>query len=140
MSGRNKLQTSTRRVVARIVASLATLAFACFAFVGVAAAAVEVNSADVSQLETVKGIGPSLSGKIMTARKQGNFKDWSDLETRVSGIGERNSAGFSRAGLTVAGKAKDGAAAGADTGRVAKGGSKKSAAIADGAPTTTARK
>ncbi len=92
-----------RYVVAFIVA--------CCALTGSAWAAVEVNSADTSQLETIKGIGPSLSGKILEARKQGAFKDWSDLATRVSGVGEKNSAAFSRAGLTVGGRAKEGAAA-----------------------------
>ena len=83
----------------------------CCALTGSAFASVEVNSADTAQLETVKGIGPSLSGKILAARKQGAFKDWSDLSTRVSGVGEKNSAAFSRAGLTVGGKPKDGAPA-----------------------------
>ncbi len=103
----------------RFLASLVAVVFACFAFVGLAAA-VEINSADQSQLETVKGIGPSLSGKILDARKQGAFKDWSDLQSRVSGVGEKNSAGFSRNGLTVAGRAKDGAEATPGAGRSAK--------------------
>ncbi len=90
-----------RHVVAFIVA--------CFALTGAAWASVEVNSADTAQLESIKGIGPSLSGKILAARKQGAFRDWSDLSTRVSGVGEKNSAAFSRAGLTVGGKPKDGA-------------------------------
>lgn len=117
--------------VTRIFASFVAIVFACFTFAGAAFAAVEVNSADVSQLETVKGIGPSLSGKILAARKQGNFKDWSDLETRVSGIGDRNAAGFSRAGLTVGGKAKEGAVAAADTPRASKGSTKKAAGTSD---------
>lgn len=124
-----------RGFTSRLFASLAAVVFACFAFVGLAAAAVEVNSADQSQLETVKGIGPSLSTKILAARKQGNFKDWSDLQGRVSGIGEKNSAGFSRNGLTVAGRAKEGADAAPDAARSAKaaGGRK-----GDGGTTTVA--
>ena len=126
--------------VTRAVASFMAIVFACLAFAGAAFAAVEVNSADVSQLETIKGIGPSLSGKILAARKQGNFKDWSDLEARVSGIGDRNAAGFSRAGLTVGGKAKDGAAAGADAPRASKGGTKKSASNGDTTVASNAKK
>ncbi len=97
------------------------------ALTGSAWASVEVNSADTAQLETIKGIGPSLSGKILEARKQGAFKDWSDLATRVSGVGEKNSAAFSRAGLTVGGRPKEGAPA---TGEAAsaKGAAGKSAA------------
>lgn len=102
------------RLSRRLVAGIATVAFALFSFAGAALAAIEVNSADASQLETVKGIGPALSGKILAERKQGNFKDWSDFENRVSGVGEKNAASFSRAGLTVSGRAKDGVAAGPD--------------------------
>lgn len=95
-------------------ATLTAVLIAFLTFTGAAHAAVEVNTADPSQLETVKGIGPGLSGKIMAERKQGAFKDWSDFESRVSGVGEKNAAAFSRAGLTVSGKPKDGAQAGAD--------------------------
>jgi competence protein ComEA len=121
----------------RLIASFAAVVVAFFAMTGIVAAAVEANSADQSQLESVKGIGPSLSNKILAARKQGNFKDWSDLETRVSGIGEKNAAGFSRNGLTVAGKAKEGAAATADAGHGAKTSSSKKPA-GDGSGTTIA--
>jgi|GEM_PF-1336987 len=128
------LSSRIKSNILRFLVSVMTIVVTCIALTNTAAA-VEVNSADVSQLETVKGIGPSLSSKIMTARKQGNFKDWSDLEMRVSGIGDKNAAGFSRAGLTVAGKAKDGAPANGETTRAAKSGSKKVASASD---TTTA--
>lgn len=122
--------------VARFIASFAAVVVAWFAVTGLAVAAVEVNSADQSQLEGVKGIGPALSSKILAARKQGSFKDWSDLQARVSGIGEKNSAGLSRNGLTVAGHAKDGAQAAPDAGRTAKASGKKTAT--DGPGTTVA--
>ncbi len=115
------------RVSRQLLASLiAILSF--IAFTGTASAAVEANSADQSQLESIKGIGPSLSGKIVAERKQGAFRDWSDLEKRVSGVGEKNAASFSRNGLTVAGKVKDGGQATADSSRAATGPSKKAAA------------
>ena len=66
-------------------------------------AAVDANQASPSELQTVKGIGPGLSGKIVAARKSAAFKDWSDLLERVSGVGPGNAARFSQAGLTVAG-------------------------------------
>jgi len=116
----------------RWFASCVAIVVAGFALAGVAQAAVDVNSADQSQLESVKGIGPALSGKILAARKQGSFKDWSDLETRVSGIGEKNSVGFSRNGLTVGGRAKEGAQATGDAGRGGKSSSKKAAQDASG--------
>ena len=68
-------------------------------------AAVEVNSADQPSLDAVAGIGPSNSKAILAEReKNGNFKDWGDLERRVKGIGERNAVKLSAAGLTVNGK------------------------------------
>ncbi len=73
-------------------------------------AAVEINQASRAELESVKGIGPGLSGKITEARKAGNFKDWSDLVERVGGIGPGNAARFSQAGLTVSGSAFEGSA------------------------------
>jgi competence protein ComEA len=71
------------------------------AFAGTALAAVEVNKADQATLETVKGIGPGLSTKLLDERKKGAFKDWGDLIERVKGIGPGNAARFSTEGLTV---------------------------------------
>ena len=77
---------------------------------GLAFAQVDVNKATQAELDGVKGIGPSISKKIVDERtKGGNFKDWADLETRVKGIGEKNSAKMSQAGLTVGGQSKSGA-------------------------------
>jgi len=78
---------------------LSAIILAAFAFA--AQAAVDVNQASQAELETVKGIGPGLSGKILDARKAGSFKDWSDLVDRVGGVGPGNAAKFSQAGLTV---------------------------------------
>lgn len=76
-----------------------------------AAAAVDVNRASQAELESVKGIGPGLSGKILEARKSGAFKDWGDFVGRVSGIGPGNAARFSQAGLTVGDQAYTASAA-----------------------------
>ena len=80
----------------------ALTAFALNAF-----AAVDVNKASQAELETVKGIGPGLSGKILEARKAGAFKNWTDMVERVGGVGPGNAARFSQAGLTVAGATFD---------------------------------
>jgi competence protein ComEA len=53
-------------------------------------AAVDVNKATQAELETVKGIGPGLSTKILDARKASAFKDWTDFVDRVPGIGSGN--------------------------------------------------
>jgi len=78
---------------------LAALILAAFAFA--AQAAVDANKASQAELETVKGIGPALSSKILDARKAGAFKDWNDLVDRVGGVGPGNAARFSQHGLTV---------------------------------------
>lgn len=81
----------------KILALVAMLyAVACFA-------AVDVNKATAAELDSVKGIGPSISSKILDERKKGNFKDWTDFVERVKGIGEGNAAKFSNEGLTVNG-------------------------------------
>ncbi len=92
-----------------------------------ALAAVEANQASRAELETVKGIGPGLSGKILEARKVGSFKDWSDLVGRVGGIGAGNAARLSQAGLTVGGAAYDGAASPAPAAAPAKAGKAETA-------------
>lgn len=74
-------------------------------------AAVDANKATQAELETVKGIGPSISSKILAERQKGAFKDWPDLVERVKGVGEGNAAKFSTEGLTVNGAAFAGAPA-----------------------------
>ena len=74
-------------------------------------AAIDVNQASQAELETVKGIGPGLSAKIMKARQANSFKNWDDLVDRVGGIGPGNAARFSQAGLTVSGSAYNSTAA-----------------------------
>lgn len=90
----------------KILALVAMLsAAACFA-------AVDVNKGSAAELDSIKGIGPAMSGKILDERKKGNFKDWNDFIARVKGVGEGNAAKFSKEGLTINGAAfKDAAAA-----------------------------
>lgn len=77
-------------------------------FTAAAFAAVDVNKADQAELESIKGIGPSVSAKILNERKKGSFKDWPDLVDRVQGVGPGNAAKFSAEGLTVNGNAYSG--------------------------------
>ncbi|NMM26413.1 MAG: DNA uptake protein [Glaciimonas sp.] len=74
---------------------------------GFAFAQVDVNKADQAALDGIKGIGPATSKTILDERKKGgDFKDWVDFEKRVKGIGDKNSAKLSDAGLTINGKNK----------------------------------
>jgi competence protein ComEA len=100
-----------RNLIATLLAAFALNAFA----------AVDANQANQADLESVKGIGPGLSGKILEARKAGAFKSWSDLVERVGGIGPGNASRLSQGGLTVAGSTYDGAAAPAKAGKAGKG-------------------
>ncbi len=92
-----------RNILVSLLAAFALNAFA----------AVDVNRASQAELETVKGIGPGLSSKILEARKAGDFKNWADMVDRVGGVGPGNAARFSQHGLTVGGATFDGSAAAA---------------------------
>lgn len=104
---------------------LPTLALLMFA--GSVFAAVDVNSADQAALDSITGVGPATSKAILAEReKNGNFKDWADLERRVKGVGSRNAVKLSAAGLTVNGKSYEGATAGAKAGKSGDKGAAKS--------------
>ena len=100
-------RTSFKSVFASV---LAVLALGLAGGVWAATSPVDVNKANQADLETVKGIGPGLSGRILQARTSGSFKDWNDMIERVQGVGAGNAKRFSKAGLTVAGAGFDGAA------------------------------
>jgi len=87
------------------------LAIAVMLYAAVCFAAVDANKGTAAELDSIKGIGPSISSKILDERKKGNFKDWTDFISRVKGLGEANAAKFSAEGLTVNGAAFKAAAA-----------------------------
>ncbi len=66
--------------------------------------ALDINQANEAELDSIKGMGPSLSTKVLTARAQGPFKDWPDLMQRVSGIRANKAQQLSAQGLTVNGQ------------------------------------
>jgi competence protein ComEA len=84
---------------------------ALVATMGMAWAQVDVNKADAAALDSIRGLGPAKTKAILEERKKGEFKDWADFEQRVKGIGDKNAAKLSEAGLQVNGKSKDGAPA-----------------------------
>ena len=81
------------------------LALVAMLYAAASFAAVDVNKATAAELDSIKGIGPGISTKILDERKKGSFKDWADFVERVQGVGEGNAAKFSAEGLTVNGDA-----------------------------------
>ncbi|MEY2775967.1 MAG: hypothetical protein RLY30_65 [Pseudomonadota bacterium] len=81
---------------------ISALALAALLGVTAAEAAVNVNQASRAELEAVRGIGPSMSARILEERqKNGPFKSPADLAKRVSGIGEKTLKKFQAGGLVV---------------------------------------
>ncbi len=51
---------------------------------------VNVNSADAATIaKEINGVGTAIAAKIVAERQNGKFKDASDLQKRVKGIGEK---------------------------------------------------
>ena len=92
-------------MIKKLMLALATLV----ASTGFAFAQVDVNKADAAALDSVKGVGPSMSKAIIDERSKGEFKDWADFQKRVKGVGEKRAAKLSQAGLQVNGKSVEGA-------------------------------
>ncbi|WP_027015902.1 ComEA family DNA-binding protein [Comamonas composti] len=83
---------------ARLIAGLVALIWSAMAL-----AAVDVNKGSAADLDSVKGIGPAMSSRILEERKNGQFKDWTDFISRVKGIGDASATKLSAQGLTVNG-------------------------------------
>jgi len=64
--------------------------------------AVDVNSANAQQLETITGIGPKTAQVIIDERTRGgSFESFDDLAERVKGIGPKKAQSLQAAGLVV---------------------------------------
>jgi competence protein ComEA len=89
---------SVKRLM-QVSALSAVLAFASF---GVSASPVNVNTATQSELESIKGIGPSKAKTIIAERLDGgHFQDANDLQKRVRGIGMKSVEKMVDNGLTI---------------------------------------
>jgi competence protein ComEA len=65
---------------------------------------VDINQATEAELDSVKGLGPSSTARILKERASGPFKDWADFMRRVKGIKPRIATKLSDNGLTVGDK------------------------------------
>ncbi|HEU5297401.1 MAG TPA: helix-hairpin-helix domain-containing protein [Burkholderiaceae bacterium] len=98
MSPARRREQAVATLLRGIVGSL-LIAIGCRA----QAAPVDANSATRAELESIKGVGPSISDGILEERRKRAFADWQDLIARVKGVGEGSAAKFSADGLTVNG-------------------------------------
>jgi competence protein ComEA len=77
---------------------------ACLALISASVfAATEANLATEAELDSVKGLGPSSTARIMKERDQAPFTDWPDFLKRVKGFKPTKAQALSNAGLTVNG-------------------------------------
>jgi len=68
----------------------------------VVASPINVNTATQTELESIKGIGPSKAKTIITERLDGgHFQDANDLQKRVRGIGMKSVEKMVDNGLTI---------------------------------------
>ncbi|NDA03037.1 MAG: hypothetical protein EBY97_06300, partial [Burkholderiaceae bacterium] len=68
------------------------------------AAPVNVNTASQTELESIRGLGPSKAKAIIAEREKGGaFYDSYDLQSRVRGIGERSVGKLMENGLKIEG-------------------------------------
>lgn len=86
--------------LARSAALAAVLAVSSLG--AVLASPINVNTATQSELESIKGIGPSKAKTIIAERLDGgHFQDANDLQKRVRGIGMRSVEKMVDNGLTI---------------------------------------
>lgn len=69
-----------------------------------AVSALDVNHATEAELDNLRGLGPAFTRRVMAARAERPFANWSDLMQRVSGMGQVTAQKLSAQGLTVKGK------------------------------------
>ena len=76
----------------------------CAMWLCVSSHALEINQANAAELDSLRGMGPALSTKVLQAREQRPFESWRDVMKRVSGFGPAKAQQFSDQGLTVNGQ------------------------------------
>lgn len=82
---------------ARRAIAAAALGLACAG----TALAVDANTATQDELQSIRGVGPALSARIVEARRARPFTDLEDLKARVRGVGDANLRRMREAGLRV---------------------------------------
>jgi competence protein ComEA len=65
--------------------------------------ALDLNSANLAQLEALGGVGTALAARLIDERSKRAFADWADAQQRVKGLGPKLAAQLSDQGLTING-------------------------------------
>ena len=101
------LQPGCVAAAAALVAllSLAPLAPALAQSTAGAQPTIEIHHATEAELDSVRGIGPDLSARLLAERTKAPFRDWADLIARVRPMGPAQARRLSEAGLRVNGQA-----------------------------------
>lgn len=63
--------------------------------------ALDLNQANVAELDSINGVGPAKSRQIVAARDLGSFLSWDDFMQRVKGVKPKTAASFSAQGVTI---------------------------------------
>jgi len=66
--------------------------------------ALEINMANEAELDSLRGMGPSMTAKVLAARELAPFLSWQDVMQRVAGLGKSKARQFSDQGLSVNGQ------------------------------------
>lgn len=85
--------------------SLAKWGLACLVLAGSCVCALEINQASEAELDSIKGMGPAMTRKVLTVRAEKPFDSWKDFIFRVAGIGHAKAQAFSDQGVRVNGQA-----------------------------------
>lgn len=79
-------------------------AMACLFCCAPAWAQLDVNQASEADLDSLRGVGPALTARILAQRAQAPFADWADLMRRVKGLRAATARHLATQGLTVNGQ------------------------------------
>lgn len=95
-----------RRLIALAVAMAASAALVAPAQTPAPTPAppLDVNQASEADLDSLRGVGPALTARILAQRAQAPFADWADLLRRVKGIRSTTAQHLAEQGLTVNGQ------------------------------------
>jgi competence protein ComEA len=69
--------------------------------------ALEINHASEADLDSLRGVGPATTQRLLAERGRRPFADWADLMARVKGVRAPTARKLSDQGLTVNGLAFD---------------------------------